>query len=94
MDKIIFLDIDGVLNHEDFYRSGNKKFIAIDPDYSYQSFCPNSKMWLNKLIEETDAKIVISSTWRTDGLDRMYDIWESEKMSGNIIGVTPDFCLV
>ena len=93
MDKIIFLDIDGVLNHEDYYRSNNKKFIAIDSDYRYQTFCPNSKAFLNQLIEKTNAKIVISSTWRADGINRMQDVWENEKMSGEIIGITPHFCL-
>ena len=93
MNKLIFLDIDGILNHENFYRSGNKQYKSIDSDYQYESFCPNSKSWLNDLIKITDAKIVISSTWRLDGLDRMQDIWENEKMSGEVIGITPTFCL-
>ena len=57
--KVIFLDVDGVLNHCDY------KIDIIDP---------NKILLLKKLIDLTDAKIVLSSTWR-----RKYDQY------GNII---------
>jgi hypothetical protein len=41
------------------------------------------------LIDETGAKIVISSTWRMSGIEFMKKVWELEKMSGEIIGITP-----
>lgn len=50
--RIIFLDIDGVMNHE-------KLFEAMDP------ICPNAIKLLNELVQYTDARIVISSHWRT-----------------------------
>jgi hypothetical protein len=91
--KIIFLDIDGVLNCEEAYRSGECKYqewIWEDgrKDH-YQRFCSWSRDLLNKLIEETGAKIVISSTWRHSGIEFMKKVWEYEKMSGEIIGITP-----
>ena len=93
--KIIFLDIDGVLNCENAYRSGECKYVEwVDRNEEvdhHQSFCSWSRQWLNKLIEETDAKIVISSTWRSSGLEWMRDVWKFEKMSGEIIGITPNF---
>lgn len=46
---------------------------------------------MNKLIDETDAKIVISSTWRSSGIDFMKKVWELEEMHGEIIGITPNF---
>jgi hypothetical protein len=93
--KIIFLDIDGVLNCENAYRSGECLRIEWvnryeDTDH-HQSFCSWSKQWLNKLIEETGANIVISSTWRHSGLEWLEDVWRVERMSGKIIGVTPSF---
>lgn len=93
--KVIFLDIDGVLNCENAYRSGQCKYVEWvnhrgDKDH-HQSFCSWSKEWLNKLIDETGAKIVISSSWRHSGIEYMQSIWAHEKMSGEIIGVTPDF---
>lgn len=86
MTKLIFLDIDGVLNHEESYRSGHCKY---DLTHGYQKFDPTSKQLLNQLINQTNADIVISSTWRSDGLERMQEIWELEQMSGKIVGITP-----
>jgi HAD domain in Swiss Army Knife RNA repair proteins len=93
--KIIFLDIDGVLNCENAYRSGECRYTEWtnhrgDKDH-HQSFCSWSKELLNKLIDETNAKIVISSTWRSSGIEFMKSVWELEGMSGEIIGLTPNF---
>jgi hypothetical protein len=91
-NKIIFLDIDGVLNCQDAYHNDECKYVDFTlnggEDF-YQTFYSKSKMWLNKLIEETGAKIVISSTWRHSGIDFIEKVWEMEKMSGEIIGLTP-----
>ena len=91
-DKIIFLDIDGVLNCQDAYHNNECKYVNFTlngvEDF-YQTFCSWSKMWLNKLINDTGAKIVISSTWRCSGIDFMRKVWELEEMSGEIIGLTP-----
>jgi hypothetical protein len=93
--KVIFLDIDGVLNCEDAYRSGECEYIEWETPVGtkdhHQSFCSWSKEWLNKLINETDAKIVISSTWRHSGIEFMQSVWKYENMSGEIIGITPSF---
>jgi hypothetical protein len=93
--KVIFLDIDGVLNCENGYVNGFCKYtdLIVDGDEKdhYQQFYPPSKKLLNKLIEETNAKVVISSTWRIDGIEFMERVWESEGMSGEIIGLTPNF---
>jgi hypothetical protein len=93
--KIIFLDIDGVLNCEKAYRSGECNYVKWNwengTEDHHQSFCSWSKELLNKLIDETDAKIVISSTWRSSGIEFMRKVWELEGMSGEIIGITPSF---
>jgi len=54
--KVIFLDIDGVLNS---VKS------MIESKYEKWSDEPSIENigWLNYIIEKTDAKIVISSTW-------------------------------
>lgn len=83
--KIIFLDIDGVLNCQEAYEKG---FCKYNDDYG-QDFYPPSTDLLNQLIEETEAKIVISSTWRMAGLDEMQSMWKDRKMAGNVIGITP-----
>lgn len=92
--NIIFLDIDGVLNCEKAYIDGECNYVEFTLNGNkehYQTFCSWSKYWLNKLIVDTDSKIVISSTWRLSGIDFIKKVWEEEKMSGEIIGVTPTF---
>ena len=61
--KVIFLDIDGVLNSEKSINKNLKKFgkekgqHALMPDRSHIKL-------LNHIIKETNCKIVLSSSWR------------------------------
>jgi len=91
--KIIFLDIDGVLNCENAYKNGECQYQGWTWEDGrkdhYQRFCVRSKDLLNKLIDETGAKIIISSTWRMSGIEFMRKVWEFEEMHGEIIGITP-----
>ena len=93
--KIIFLDIDGVLNCQDAYKAGECQFVEWINDRGkkdhHQAFCSWSKEWINKLIDDSGASIVISSTWRSSGIEYMRKVWEIEGMSGEIIGLTPNF---
>jgi hypothetical protein len=95
LDKIIFLDIDGVLNSEKAYLRGDCKYVEWEWEDGtkehHQSFCPVSKLYINHLIKITGSKVVISSTWRHSGLDFMKKVWEIEEMAGEIIGITPSF---
>lgn len=59
IDKIIFLDLDHVLTNTDL---DNSSFLSFDPS-KYRLSEINMK-WLDKILEVTDAKIVISSNWR------------------------------
>jgi len=54
--KLIFLDIDGVLN-TDFYLKESDRHVGPE-------FYPGAIKLLEEVIVETDAKVVISSTWR------------------------------
>lgn len=85
MRKIIFLDIDGVLNCEEGFRT---KICTERDDYGMLFFPPSERL-INKLIEETGAKVVISSTWRHDGLDAMQWMWKTRQMAGEVIDITP-----
>lgn len=78
MDKIIFLDIDGVLN-----------VMMPDVDYFGQCFHKHFEDNLKWIIDNTGAKIVISSTWRMDGLDRMREMWKYRNLAGEVIDITP-----
>lgn len=81
--KVIFLDIDGVLN---VYPQGRDEF----GDIFHEHFMKN----LQTLIKETGAKIVVSSTWRMNGLSEIKRMWKYRNLSGDVIGVTPIFEIV
>lgn len=90
--KIIFLDIDGVLNCEDWYR---KRFKDTEDDrimseYPYYEFDPAIVQRLNKIIEATDAKVVVSSTWRHGrSAEELQEILNQVGFKGEVIDVTP-----
>jgi hypothetical protein len=89
--KIIFLDIDGVLNHEVFYKERyEKRKESITIDYPYSEIDPKCVSNLNDLCEETFAKVVISSTWRHSGIDYCKDALEFHGFKGEIIDITPN----
>jgi hypothetical protein len=56
--KIIFLDIDGVINSELYYKSVNTK------KKNWSRFDPKAVEMIKRLVEEFNARIVISSLWR------------------------------
>lgn len=94
--KIIFLDIDGVLNCEKAYKEGFCKYLKWGDENKHeyhQQFYPPSKELINRLIVETESKVVISSTWRNSGIERMQKIWQIEGMAGEIIDITPHLYL-
>jgi len=78
MNKIIFLDIDGVLN---VISQGYDRFGSVFHEHLVDN--------LRLIIDHTGADIVISSTWRVDGLDKMREMWKYRNLPGNIIGITP-----
>ena len=64
--KVIFLDFDGVLNNERYVCSRGHYGVIIDP----------SRMeLLKKIIDKTNAKIVLSTSWREhwDKCDELCD---------------------
>lgn len=64
MVKYIFLDIDGVLNHQRWYEYyWENKLQHTDTDYDIDFRAVER---INCLVEETGAEIVISSSWRLD----------------------------
>ncbi len=82
----LFLDIDGVLNTGQYsnYLVDNG---LCETDADGYLFDPEAVMNLRYIIEETDAKIIITSTWRLDG--DMQALWNNRNLAGEVIGVTP-----
>ncbi len=78
MNKIIFLDIDGVLNNLNHFKKINMG------KASYTSVDKNCVKYLNYILDE-DTQVVISSTWRL-GDDSVYDICKKSLSDAGFIG--------
>ena len=96
--KVIFLDVDGVLNTEECDdapkegEEGSEEFL-----YHQNTPIPLLKRCLDNLrcvLQQTDAKIVISSSWRLfpERLELLTKVLEALSPSEEpvVIGLTPD----
>jgi hypothetical protein len=84
MRIIIFLDIDGVLNP--------KWWISKKPSDKYGVFFEtNAVANLGKIIEETGAEIVVSSSWKNIGLVELQNMWRDRGLPGKLVDITPDY---
>lgn len=84
--KVIFLDIDGVLN--------TWSFIANLPaSASYQdAIDPEAVARLNRIVEVSGAKVVISSSWRRKHTSKdMQELLDAQGFRGEVIGRTGVF---
>jgi hypothetical protein len=92
--RVIFLDIDGVLNSERFMRAQHERGVVSKDveEHCRDQIDPAAVALLNELIETSGAEVVISSSWR-----RLFTIGEiSRGLRHNgfahprsIIGKTP-----
>ena len=89
MKKILFLDIDGVLNtdRQQWYCQMNS--IAPVDKFGY-AFDSKALENLATILEETGAEIVISSSWKFLGLQTLQKMWKDRNMPGTILDITPD----
>ncbi len=99
MTKVIFLDIDGVLNSNIYFRSYEyaearaTAQMGDDRNYGddYKLMIDDAAVaLLNEVIERTKAKIVLSSSWRLHfDLNEMQDMLNRSGFEGKLIGRTP-----
>lgn len=91
--KVLFLDIDGVLNHENHYKwlMETDEPTPLQRVYPYSEFNPESCKILNRIIDETECKIVLSSSWRLDGIHRMNMLFKHFGLP-QIHDITPSLC--
>lgn len=83
MRKILFLDIDGVLNPKWWERK-----VSVDKfGCAFDSKCV---AYLKKILDETGAEIVISSSWKCMGLADMQNMWKKRSLPGKVVDITPD----
>ena len=72
-ERYIFLDFDGVLNTMEYQTALQWKGEPRKDEYG-SLFDPEAVENLNLIIQNTNAKIVISSSWRLDGIRRMREM--------------------
>ena len=87
MRKIIFLDIDGVLNTKEWHSRMTKD--APKDEYGY-AFDPVTVKNLAHIIDKTGADIVISSSWKFYGVAKLRKMWEIRNLPGTILDITPN----
>ena len=88
MNKIIFLDFDGVLNTEHY--QDLLQYLGKPWQDEYGAFFdPKAVKQLKRIIDATDADIVVESSWKYLGLDAMKELWEVRNLPGTIIDITP-----
>jgi hypothetical protein len=92
--KIIFLDFDGVLNHQNWYKHRMEKVDhnELYDHYPFYEFDPESIEQLNRVVDETQAKVVISSTWRHGrSVTELQELLDRVGFTGEVIDKTPSF---
>jgi hypothetical protein len=82
--KVLFLDIDGVLNNQKF-------FMRRDPraDGLTRNIDPEQVKIVNRINQETGCHIVVSSSWRASGLKTIIEAFNSLGSAFPIVDSTP-----
>ncbi|HHT7008822.1 TPA: HAD domain-containing protein [Bacillus cereus] len=82
--NLIFLDVDGVLNHSNYFVRSKQHML--------QAFCPKALANLKDILEKCDVKIVVSSTWRKLGSVKILkkNIFSHYGLQKYIVGRTPE----
>lgn len=79
MKKIIFLDIDGVMNN---CGQDSAARTPADPELGIIGVDPKFVAILNRIVEATGATIILSSTWRQGKKSRAYLLKKGIKFAG------------
>lgn len=87
MRKLIFLDIDGVLNTRDWHSRMTKD---TPRDEFGWVFDPVAVENLGHIIKETGAAIVISSSWKFLGMAKLREMWKIRNLPGTLLDITPN----
>lgn len=97
MSKIIFLDIDGVLNAFNYPKELAEQNKPWRDEFGVL-FAPSCVEQLKRIIDATGASIIISSSWKIpfdgdtdrDALERIREMWKKRNLPGNITDATPN----
>lgn len=99
MTKVLFLDMDGVLNSHAYAVKRNRAhpeherlpWDRHDPRRWAEMIDPAAVMRLNQICDQAGAKVVISSSWRyAHDVAMMKRILDIAGFTGEVIGETPN----
>lgn len=85
-EPIVFLDIDGVLNHARWYAQLQPRLGTTKPVDWIDPACVAR---LNRLCADTGAAIVVTSSWRTR-LEHTETVLREAGLTAPVVGATPD----
>lgn len=85
--KILFLDIDGVVNHQEFYKRRENDETLKSLPYPLCEFDPLVVDRINYILDETNSKLVISSSWRFN--EHLQNIFDNVGFKHKIYDITP-----
>ena len=88
MEKYLFLDFDGVLNTEYYQNLLWYQGLAYQDEYG-AIFDPEATKQLKRIVDATNAMIVIESSWKYLGLEAMQEMWTVRQLPGKMIDITP-----
>lgn len=105
--KVLFLDIDGVLNTESYSERifvarkrealirqlplSSDKLVNKTRDKYGALFDPAAVEQLKRIIDASNCSIVLSSTWRRSGLQVMRSMWKDRDLPGELWNITSQF---
>jgi hypothetical protein len=86
--RVVFLDLDGVLNSDRYFE--HTPWPEGASWWSAAAIDPAAVQLLNALVSQTDARVVLSSSWRRrSSLEELNELLASRGLARPIIDVTP-----
>lgn len=91
--KLVFLDIDGVLNSRDWLYSTEQQRLEVEYQGNEHLMINGEAVArLNRILAASGAKIVVSSSWRCGHkLPRLREILKAAGVEGEVVGATPRY---
>ena len=90
--KVVFLDFDGVLTSEAYTRQCIFEYRR-ENMFGMDWFDPFCLKMLQRIVDATGAGIVVSSSWRELGEDKLKRLWDEIPMPGTLLGSAPEWIL-
>jgi len=87
--RVVFLDIDGVLNHWEYLKRMKASGVRSRGCTTESHIDPDCVGRLNGLLSRSNAKVVVSSTWRIlHSIESLQETLEAKGFEGDIIDFT------